>query len=69
MGVRVTDAKHVALYDSVSGIAFGPTFDSDLDAEAFLDWLADNEVGDARALSETVLNAAAARFETERLND
>jgi hypothetical protein len=38
MGVRITDERHVALYDSTTGIAFGPTFESADEAEAFLVW-------------------------------
>lgn len=38
----------VAMYDSVTGWAFGPVFSSEDDAEAFIAWL-DN---DARSYSE-----------------
>ncbi len=30
------------MFDSVTGVAFGPTFQSEEDAEAFLRWLAAN---------------------------
>lgn len=38
MSVRVTDSDRVALYDSVTEIAFGPTFSSIEEAGAFLRW-------------------------------
>ena len=38
MGVRITDEETVALYDSTSGVAFGPTFRSEAEAEDFLVW-------------------------------
>jgi len=41
MGIRTTDSDPVtALYDSVSGFAFGPTFEDSEHAEAFLAWYA-----------------------------
>jgi hypothetical protein len=44
MGVRITeDEQKVALFDSVSGLAFGPVFDSSNDATYFLTWLAHKE--------------------------
>ena len=39
MGVRTTDRAAVAMYDSVTGQAFGPVFDSTSDADDFLEWL------------------------------
>ena len=40
MGVRLTSQEEVvALYDSVTGRAFGEVFDNEDDAEAFLEWL------------------------------
>lgn len=38
MSVRITDLEDVALYDSVSGWAFGPTFPSAEAAQDFLDY-------------------------------
>ncbi len=43
MGVRTT--------------AFGPTFDSESDADDFLDYLDDKEAGDPRSIAEDVLAA------------
>ena len=38
MSVRVTTTEgRAALYDSVTDVAFGPVFDSDEDAEEFLE--------------------------------
>jgi hypothetical protein len=40
MGVRLTTAENVvAIFDSVSGFAFGPVFESDEAAEAFITFL------------------------------
>jgi len=39
MGVRITSQEDkVALFDSVTGHAFGPVFDSEWEAEEFTDW-------------------------------
>jgi hypothetical protein len=44
MGTRITAHEGVvALYDSTSGTAFGPVFDTPDDADDFLDWLKDGE--------------------------
>jgi hypothetical protein len=47
MGVRVTDPANIALYDSVTGWAFGTTFPSAEHAEDFLRWLAAEPRGPA----------------------
>lgn len=40
MGVRITtDEDKAALFDSVTGFAFGPTFDNSDDAQEFLAYL------------------------------
>ena len=39
MGVRISDPRHVCLYCSTSGTAFGPVFADSLEAEEFLGWL------------------------------
>jgi hypothetical protein len=39
MGVRVTDPKNVAIFDSVTGLAFGPIFESESDVYDFLEWI------------------------------
>lgn len=39
MGVRLTtDESKTALFDSVTGLAFGPVFDCTADAESFLEY-------------------------------
>ena len=41
MSVRSTDSEGVsALYDSVTGLAFGPVFSKDESASDFLEWYA-----------------------------
>ncbi len=62
MSVRITTATEVALYDSVTGIAFGETFQSAEDAEAFLAWLPSFE--DPRTMSVVAL--AGLRLEWEK---
>jgi len=39
MGVRISNNEHVTLYDSVTGLAFGPVFDSNDNAGDFLNFL------------------------------
>lgn len=54
MGIRVTDEKVVCLYDSTTGIAFGPSFEGTDDAspedeaDAFLHWYEMRAGGDWR---------------------
>lgn len=50
MGVRITDLETVALYDSTTGMAFGPTFERESEAEAFLAWLKEGGDEDARTV-------------------
>ena len=52
MGIRTTESDpKVALYDSVSGFAFGPTFDTSEEAENFLEWSRDRSP-DLRTLTD-----------------
>ncbi len=48
MGIHITgdceDDKTAALYDSVSGFAFGPTFENNEQANDFLAYLGNSEV-------------------------
>lgn len=45
MGVRVTDGEtEFALFDSTTGLAFGPVFDNYDEAEGFLSWLREKEL-------------------------
>lgn len=56
MGVRITSDEDVcALFDSVSGWAFGPTFADSDEAESFLKFLQKNDADDARALTQVEL--------------
>lgn len=48
MGVRISDPRHVCLYDPVSGTAFGPVFSDALEAEDFLEWLGGRDPRDIR---------------------
>lgn len=53
MSVRITSQeKVVALFDSVTGFAFGPTFEDEESADAFLAWLRERDGRDARVLSD-----------------
>jgi hypothetical protein len=69
MGVRLTDPANVALYDSVTGWAFGTTFPSAEHAEDFLRWLAESDDRDARTIEDNELEALIARWRSERVND
>lgn len=58
VGVRTTSGEgKVALFDSVSGFAFGPVFDSDEEIDAFLDYAREHEPRDLRALTDRQLTA------------
>jgi hypothetical protein len=57
MSVRITaDENKVALFDSVSGFAFGPTFDDRDEADSYLYFIEHDKDGyfvqDARGLSD-----------------
>ena len=43
MGVRFTDSENVAMYDSVTGQAFGPVFADEDEVDEFISWLIDRE--------------------------
>ena len=58
MSVRLTSRQNkVALFDSVTDTAFGPVFDSDEEADSFLDWIEEHDGRDARLLSPAELEA------------
>ena len=65
MGVRITDLETVALYDSVTETAFGPTFERESEAQAFLDWLREGDDIDARKIPEKSLINLLERFRRE----
>ncbi len=52
MSVRTTHSEACAMYDSVTGRAFGPVFESEENVDEFLDWLE----GDPRGLSADKLD-------------
>lgn len=57
MGIRITtEEDKVALFDSVTGLAFGQVFDSAVDAQAFLDYAEIRGVEDVRKLSDDAFN-------------
>lgn len=71
MGIRTTSSENkVAIFDSVSGFAFGPTFDSASEADDFLDFAAENLPHDLRVygndkLEDYVTSWRIARGEVE----
>lgn len=66
MGIRISDPTHVILYDSVTGVAFGPVFADSWEADEFLRWLTENEWPDARKLAPQTLMILYAKFSGER---
>lgn len=64
VGVRITDPTNVALYDSVSGFAFGPIFPSDLEAQEFLDWLPQGD--DPRDMRDDKIDGLYRQWQEER---
>lgn len=63
MGVRISDSRSVCLYCSTEGVAFGPVFEDEHEAEAFLDFLGDR---DARTLTPSELVREHCRFVAQR---
>lgn len=52
MGIRNTEAeKRVALFDSVTDTAFGPIFDSGIEADSFVEFAEDRGI-DVRTLND-----------------
>lgn len=66
MSVRITGTYEVALYDSTTGVAFGPTFESEDDAIEFLDHLKEIGERDPRVIPVGELIALAAEWKAER---
>lgn len=70
MGVRITDSETVALYDSVSGFAFGPTFDDEEQAQDFCDWWHTyDDAVDLRRLTDRELEEAHSRWHRAAFED
>jgi hypothetical protein len=70
MGVRVTESKFstAALYDSTSGVAFGPVFSNEDEARGFLDHLASIGERDPRIIPAVELALLASEY-TEEIGD
>ena len=68
MGVRVTGSRdaEVAIYDSVSGVAFGPVFTTTEEAEAFLAHLELIGERDPRVIPVAELCVLAAEWKAEQ---
>lgn len=69
MSVRLVIDEYrgkVALYDSVSGFAFGPVLDSEEEAETFLKLVEEETGTDPRALSDKTMERLFADFQKER---
>jgi hypothetical protein len=63
MSVRITsDEEVVALYDNVSGFAFGEVFDSTEEATSFLEWCETHVNTDLRKLTNEQLIQARAEW-------
>lgn len=64
MGVRLTSQEDVvALFDSVSGFAFGPTFPNEAEAQQFLAWAHDlSGCSDLRSLSDRQIEVLVSDF-------
>ncbi len=70
MGVQITQtrADTACLYDDTTGLAFGPTFSTQYDAERFLEDLSEGDGRDAREIAEAELARLKAEWEKEYLN-
>jgi hypothetical protein len=53
MGCRLIAPSQIVMFDSVTGWAFGPVFESTLDGEEWLEWFAS---GRAREVCDNVLS-------------
>jgi predicted RecB family nuclease len=62
MSVRSTNDTAVAMYDSVTGRAFGPIFYSTDELDAFLDWLG----FDPRSVDAAVLETRYAEWKGDQ---
>lgn len=67
MSVRITtQERKVALFDSTNGLAFGPVFETEDDAEEFLEHLTEIGERDPRFIPAAELAAIAYDWEQER---
>ena len=66
MGVRITeDGRPAAIYDSVTGLAFGPTFTDEDEADDFLNWWGFKRNEDVRTVPMNDLVEAVAKFRAD----
>ena len=70
MGVQITQtrADTACLYDDTTGLAFGPTFSSQYDAERFLEDLREVGVRDPRVIPALELARLKDEWEKDYLN-
>lgn len=67
MGLRLTTAERVvAMFDSVTGWAFGPTFDTEEKAQEFLDWCERHGFSDLRAVPLPMIESLEKDFYAEQ---
>jgi hypothetical protein len=66
IGDGTGDSDRVALYDSVSGWAFGPIFTCEEDAEAFLEFAKTKDDRDLRRLTDNELAEIHSQFIDQR---
>jgi len=63
MSIRITSDDHkVAMYDSVTGLAFGPVFDSATEASGFVDYVNEKYEEDARKIEPGTLAGMAEQY-------
>ena len=67
MGIRITgDEGKTALYDSVSGFAFGLVFDNSEEANDFLEFVGKNEPRDLRILKDSELESLYSKWFSQK---
>lgn len=67
MSVQITNSTHVCLYCDTVDTAFGPIFDSEADAEEFLEWLGETTGdSDARRFTSAALTNLQLDWEATR---
>ena len=67
MSVHVSNKRNVCLFCSTTGLAFGPVFASEFDANDFLEWLRENDYSDPRELSNPELALAYLGWQTRQV--
>jgi hypothetical protein len=69
MGIRVTDGMQVALFDSVTGFAFGIVFDDVADADDFLEWVEEQDLSDPRDWTDAQFEQEYNNWQDERYGE